>query len=114
MLCESDTGYLQNFIVYVGANISYPNAPPNLPQPYEEYTSPSKVVLSLLHQYLNKGYCVTLDNYYTSLELAKALLLNKTDCFGSLQKKANLPHDFWLWKPKRGDLPKVTFDGDME
>ena len=71
------------------------------------------MVLSLLQQYLNKGYCVTLDNYYTSPELAKALLLNQTDCFGTLRKKANLPRDFWLWKPKRGDPPKAKFDGDI-
>ena len=55
---------------------------------------------------------MTLDNYYISPELGKALmLLNGTDCFGTLQKKSNLPDDFWLWKPKRGDPPKVTFDG---
>ena len=55
---------------------------------------------------------MTLDNYYISPELGKALmLLNGTDCSGTLQKKSNLPDDFWLWKPKRGDPPKVTFDG---
>ena len=31
MLCESDTGYLLNFIVYVGVNTGYLNAPTNLP-----------------------------------------------------------------------------------
>ena len=65
MLCESNTGYLLNYIVYVGAATAYPNAPENLQLPLEYYKSPSKVVLSLLHRYLNKGYCVTLDNCYT-------------------------------------------------
>jgi len=113
MLCESNTGCLLNFIVYVGANTDYPNAPANLPQAFETYKSLSKVVLSLLHQYLNKGYRVTLDDYCTSPELVKALLLYQTDCYGTLRKKENLPHDFWLWKPKGGDPPKVKFDGDI-
>ena len=29
---------------------------------------------------------MTLDNYYTSPELGKALMLNGTDCFGKLRK----------------------------
>ena len=107
MLCESNTGYLLNYSVYVGATTAYPNAPANLQLPFEDYTSPSKVVLSLFHRYLNKGYCVTLDNYYTSPELGKPLMLNGTNCFGTLRKKSNLPDDFWLWKPKRGDPPKA-------
>ena len=74
MLSKSNTGYLLNYIVYVGASTAYPNAPANLQLLFEDYTSPSKVVLSLFHRYLNKGYCVTLDNYYTSPELGKALI----------------------------------------
>ena len=72
----------------------------------QTFNYPSKVVLSLLRHYLNKGYCVTLDNYYASPELGKPLMLNGTNCFGTLRKKSNLPDDFWLWKPKRGDPPK--------
>ena len=40
-------------------------------------------------------------------------MLNGTDCFGTLRKKSNLPDDFWLWKPKRGDPPKAKFDGKI-
>ena len=49
----------------MSAATAYPNAPENLQLPLEYYKRPSKVVLSLLHRYLNKGYCVTLDNCYT-------------------------------------------------
>ena len=66
-LCESNTGYLLNYIVYGSATTAYPNAPANLQLPLKDYTSPFKVFLSLLCHYLNKGYCVTLDNYYISL-----------------------------------------------
>ena len=67
MLCESNTGYLLNYIVYGSATTAYPNAPANLQLPFKDYTSPFKVFLSLLCHYLNKGYCATLDNYYISL-----------------------------------------------
>ena len=74
MLCESNTVYLLNYIVYVGASTAYRNAPANLQLPFEDYASPSKFILSLFHRYLNKGYCVTSDNYYRSPELGKALI----------------------------------------
>ena len=32
-----------------------------------------------------KGYCVTLDNYYTSPQLAEALVMNQTDTYGTLR-----------------------------
>jgi len=66
MLCESETGYLRNFIVYTGASTLYP--PPvtiNLTQNFEDYKSPSKVVLNLMDEILNQGYCLTLDNYFS-------------------------------------------------
>ena len=31
-----------------------------------------------------KGYCVTVDNYYTSPQLADALVMNQTDTYGAL------------------------------
>ena len=63
MLCQSKTGYLLNFIFYRGATTEYPDQSEPLPIKFAEYKSPSKVVLSLLHDYLHKGCCVTLDNY---------------------------------------------------
>lgn len=113
MLCESQSGYLLNFIIYTGATTEYLNPLANLDLPFDTYKSPSKVVLSLLHDYLNKGYCVTLDNYYTLPELAEALLLNDTDCYGTLRKKSNLPDDFWFWKPARGSTPQAKFEGNI-
>ena len=84
MLCESKTGYLLNFIIYTGATTEYPDQPDPLPMKFNEYKSPSKVVFSLLHDYLCKGDFVTLDNYYTSPELADALVSCDTDCYGTL------------------------------
>ena len=74
---------------------------------FDEYESPSKVVLSLLHDYLHKGYCVTLDDYYTSPELADA------DCNSTLRKKQSLPNQYWELKAKKGDPPKSQFKGEV-
>ena len=49
--------------LYRRAAAEYPAQPDTLPMKFDEYENPSKVVLSLLNDYLHKGYCVTLDNY---------------------------------------------------
>ena len=53
------------------------------------------VVLSLLHDYLNIGYCVILDDYYASSWLANALISCDTDCYGTCRKKKGLPKQLW-------------------
>jgi len=63
------------------------------------------VVLSLI-EILYQGYRLTLDNYYTSPEISIALFNQKTDCYGTLKKKENLPPDFWQWKPMMEILQK--------
>ena len=95
MVCESDTGYLLRFIVYTGGSTVYQEPVEELSKQFDDYTNPSKVVLSLLRGFYNKGYCVTLDNFYTSPEIAKELLSIGTDCYGTLRKKQDLPSDFW-------------------
>ena len=95
MVCESDTGYLLRFIVYTGGSTVYQEPVEELSEQFDDYTNPSKVVLSLFRGFYNKGYCVTLDNFYTSPEIAKELLSIGTDCYGTLRKKQDLPSDFW-------------------
>ncbi|XP_066918855.1 piggyBac transposable element-derived protein 4-like [Clytia hemisphaerica] len=116
MLCESSSGYLWNFIIYTGATTSYTEPAEqsaNNPFIFEDLKSPLKVVLSLLSDLLGKGYSVTLDNYYTSPEIAEILLNYNTDCYGTLRAKANLPYDFWYWRPVRGNPPEKKFNGDL-
>ncbi|XP_066915080.1 piggyBac transposable element-derived protein 4-like [Clytia hemisphaerica] len=115
MLCESGSGYLSNFIIYTGATTVYtpPTGVFNFPTEFEDLKNPSKVVLSLLGDLLGKGHSVTLDNYYTSPEVANCLLKARTDCYGTLRAKAELPWDFWWWKPTREDGPKVKFNDDL-
>ena len=70
MLCERKTGYLLNFIIYTDATTKYPDQPDLLTMKFDESKSPSKLLFSLLHDYLHKVCCVTLDNYYNSPKLA--------------------------------------------
>ena len=94
MLCENKTVYLLNFIIYAGATTEYLDQLDPLPMKFGECKSRSKVVFSLLHDYLHKVYCATLDNYYTSSELADALVACNTDCYGTLRKKQDLPNQY--------------------
>ena len=112
MLCESATGYIFNFITYTGATTEYINRIPSI-KDCDNLKSPSKIVLSLLYQYVDKGYCVTLDNYYKSPELAKELVQLQTDCYGTLKEKEGLPKDYWSWHPEKGDVQKKYEDKIM-
>ena len=119
MCCESNTGYLWRFIIYTGADTIYkePNINVQLLKPFNDYTGPSKVVLSLIDGMYNQGYKVVLDNLYTSPELFRVLLENGTDAFGTLRRKYGLPPDFWDWKPPKLYLtslpPIVQYCGNI-
>ena len=110
MLC-STSGYLHKFIVYTGADTRYVEPDVLLPQEFEKYTNPSRVVLSLMDGNYNKGHKLALDNLYTSPELLHALFENGTNAFGTLRKKEALPKEFWKWKPPKGfgEQPIIKF-----
>lgn len=68
-------GYTCKFSLYSGKNIDTVN------------TTPTKVVMSLCSQILNKGHTLATDNWYTSLELAYNLLEHQTHLIGTIRKK---------------------------
>ncbi|GFV18332.1 piggyBac transposable element-derived protein 4 [Trichonephila clavipes] len=72
MLCESHSGYVWSIIIYVGkgTDVSDEN---------KECSFSTQVVLTLSKPLLNKGYCLTMDNYY-----------NSPDCGKKGNKKSNL------------------------
>lgn len=79
MMREISTGYPSSFIICTGSSTDYGTCEGvDLPKPFEDYKSPSKLVLSLLRPFINQGYALALDNYYTSPELAETLLLLNT------------------------------------
>ncbi|KAL3210856.1 hypothetical protein MRX96_008599 [Rhipicephalus microplus] len=65
----------------------------------------TKVVLKLLEPLLDKGYCVTTDNFYTSPELVDFLLKRSTDIYGTTRAtRKDLPPGFAKAKLKKGEM----------
>ncbi|XP_042149570.1 piggyBac transposable element-derived protein 4-like [Ixodes scapularis] len=60
LLCESESGYVSNLLVYTGEGTVTPDA---------DSAMSTKIVLSVMEPFFCKGYCVTVDNYYTFPEL---------------------------------------------
>lgn len=75
-LCESRTGYIWNFFVYVGKDTKFADEIADKPFSF-------KVVVQLSRDLLNKGYFITMDNFFTSVGLFQFLTENNTDCLGT-------------------------------
>ncbi|EEC06595.1 PiggyBac transposable element-derived protein, putative [Ixodes scapularis] len=95
LLCESESGYISNLIVYTGKGTVTPDA---------DSAMGTKVVLSLMEPFLCKGYCVTVDNYYTSPELVDKLLQQKTDVYGTVRPTRKDMPPFNDLKLKKGEV----------
>lgn len=68
-LCENRTGYICNFLLYVGKDTRFDEELNN-----EHFSS--KVVIQLSKDLLNKGYFITMDNFFSRIQLFQFL----TDC----------------------------------
>jgi len=97
-LCESQTGYIWNTIMYTGKGTQFS-------EKYRDYGLSTSSVLSLVDALLGKGYCITMDNFYTSPELFELLLKQKTDAYGTVRSnRRNLPSEFGKEKLKKGEV----------
>ena len=86
-LADSANGYMLNIVVYTGAD-TLSEADPT----YATLPQPGRVLLHLLQPYLDKGYHVYTDRYYTSIPLAKALEERSTSFTGTVvRNRTNLP-----------------------
>lgn len=79
----SSSGYICNLIVYTGKRTV---------DMISNEAMGTKVVMDLMEPFLDKGYTLTVDNYYNSPELADILLKRKTDVYGTA-------------RPGRKDMP---------
>ena len=86
-LCVSSTSYVWNFIVYTGMDTIYGQRHPG------EQTS-SRIVLEVAHDLLDRGYCLYLDNWYTSPKLVDILCTGKTDVVGTMKTNRKEFPDF--------------------
>ena len=82
--------------VYTGKDTTYGQRHPG------EQT-PLRIVLLLAHHLLDKGYCLYLDNWYTSPKLDDNLCTRKTDAVGMIRANKKEFPDFM----KRARLQQV-------
>lgn len=84
VLCDCDTGYILDFIVYCGKSSEI----------YDNYNlgQSSAVVTTLIEPYLNRGHSLFVDNYYSSPKLFSFLHNRKTNACGTVRKnRKHLP-----------------------
>lgn len=93
-LCDK-TGYTYSIKLYMGKGTNT----------CENTSVATSVVMELMQNHLNKGHILYTDNYYTSIELAKSLLANKTHLVGTMRKnKKNVPNKELSEKIPKGQM----------
>lgn len=80
ILCDCKTGYIQDFIIYMGSGtIIEPR--------HKDIGKLGSVVMSLLEPYLGKGQALYVENWYTSPALFDILHKNGTNACGTVKKR---------------------------
>jgi hypothetical protein len=106
-LCRSTTGYLWNCIVYTGKDTTYGKRHPG-------EQNLLRIVLELVHDLPDKGYCLYLDNWYTNPKLDDNLCSRKTDVAGTITANKKEFPDFMkrarLQGRNSGSIPQETSD----
>lgn len=77
ILCDCETGYILDAIVYTGNDTDYLDT--------ENIGISGAIVTTLLKPYINKGHCLYVDNWYTSPDLFTFLHKNKTNACGTVK-----------------------------
>ncbi|XP_065642425.1 piggyBac transposable element-derived protein 4-like [Hydra vulgaris] len=93
-LCESATGYIWNCFLYTGKEMTESFAPDLKKYKYQA----TKIVITLMDYLIGNGYCLHIDNWYTSYEICKVLLDHNTDCIDTLLRydtKTNIMYTKW-------------------
>lgn len=91
-LC-TENGYTYDFKIYCGTERD------------PSQTVPTSVVMKLVEPLLNSSRTVYVDNYYTSVELARKLLSQQTHLVGTLRKnRKNNPKEVTEKRLSRGEI----------
>ncbi|XP_022904015.2 piggyBac transposable element-derived protein 4-like [Onthophagus taurus] len=77
LLCDCETGYVLNFIVYTGKQTEI--------ELYQDLGVSGSVVTTLMQPYLDKGHSLFTDNWYTSPTLSTYLFQHKTNTCGTVR-----------------------------
>ena len=78
VLCDCETGYILDYIVYTGSQTEIDHV--------ETLGVTGSVVTTLMKPYLNKGHTLYTDNYYTSPTLSVYLHNRKTNSCGTVRQ----------------------------
>ena len=71
----------------------------------------SRIVMTLMKDLLNKGYCVCMDNFYSSPSLFRELRQQQTDALGTVRvNRKNMPQDLKKPIPKGSTVERYTHD----
>lgn len=104
-LVDSRSFYLHTFDVYAGLQ---PDGP------FKQSNTPSDVVQRLVAHITNSGRNITVDNWYTSVPLARTLLDMKLTLVGTLRKnKREIPAEFLPDKQKNVKSSLFGFTKEM-
>ena len=103
VLCDAKTGCVWNSILYSGKDTD------GIEDGNADYHA-TRIVCSLTKNLFNEGYCIYVDNWYTSVELCKVLKENGCDIIGTLRKdRKGLPISVVKAKMKTGKQ-KVSYE----
>ncbi|KAM3936087.1 piggyBac transposable element-derived protein 4-like [Leptodactylus fuscus] len=97
-MCESSTGYTSAFRIYEGKDrqLNPPGCPPYL-------STSGRIVWELIGPFLQNGYNLYVDNYYSSIPLFKALVQQNTGACGTIRKnRQGFPQSLVNEKFKKG------------
>lgn len=95
VICDCQTGYVLDFLVYSGSDVDIPAQDP--------HGFSGAVVKVLMDSYFNNNHILYTDNYYTSPGLSNYLLQKKTGSCGTV--RANRKHwPVFPAKTKKGDI----------
>lgn len=101
--CDSTTGFISNLQVYTGKVNNV-----------REVNQGQRVVLDLTEPYFNTGRGITMDNFFTSVPLANALLEKELTMTGTLRaNKREIPPEFKMSKNRQEHSSIFGFAGDL-
>lgn len=88
LLCDCETGYILDFLVYTGASTNVKEF-----DGVNNIGKSGNIVLTLLEPYLNKGHTLFVDNWYTSPNLFDCLHKNETNACGTVKTNRKICHN---------------------
>lgn len=108
LFCLTDTnGYLHTFRVYSGKDDPIDNINNLVPQECRDMSITSKTTIALMTSFLNKGYHLYIDNWYSSVGLLEYFHQQKTMCT-STAKSNRIPKQLRLKKLRKGDAVAIS------